>query len=122
MMTASTSDRQRRLINEARRLHMAIVEWGQKHGVWAYRVMTTNKQWFEIWNPNTKTLSRNFPGKIQTAIALNAEALKIYADDTRMRDAKADTERSRPMAPPRGRFCRWTDKQTRPTVEVSERE
>lgn len=100
MMTASTSDRQRRLIDEGRRLHMAIVEWGQRHGVWAYRVMTPTDQWFEIWDPKAKTLSRNFPGKIQTAIALNAEALKIYADDTRMRDAKADTERSRPMAPP----------------------
>lgn len=121
-MTALTSDRQRRLVNEGYRLHMAIVEWGRKHGVWAYRVLTATDQWFEVWDPKAKTLSRNFPEKIRGAIASNAEALKAYADDTRMWDAKADAERNRALPPARHRFCQPTDKEKPTSAKVSERE
>ena len=119
-MTALTSDRQRRLVNEGYRLHMAIVEWGRKHGVWAYRVLTATDQWFEVWDPKTKTLSRNFPEKIRGAIESNTDALKAYADDTRMRDARVAAERSRPLAPARGRFWETTDKETPTSGKVSE--
>ncbi len=121
-MTASISDRQQRLVAEGRRLHMAIVDWGRKHGVRAYRVLTATDAWFEIWDPKTKTLSRNFPEKIKAAIASNAEALKAYADDSRMRNARDAAERKRILPPARDRFCRPTDKETPTSVKVSERE
>lgn len=119
-MTVSYSDRQRRLIDEGYRLHMAIVEWGRKHGVWAYRVLTATDAWFEIWDPKAKTLSRNFPEKIRGAIASNAEALEAYADDTRMRYARVEAEWNRPLAPARGRFCQASDKDKATSAEVSE--
>lgn len=119
-MTALTSDRRQRLVKEGYRLHMAIVDWGRKHGVWAYRVLTATDQWFEIWDPKAKILSRNFPGKIRGAIMSNAEALKVYADDTRERDARADAEWNLPLAPARGRFCRTTDKENPTSEKVSE--
>ena len=122
-MTAliSKSER-RRLIGEGYRLHMAIVEWGRKHGVWAYRVVTATDAWFEIWDPKAKTLSRNFPEKIRGAIASNAEALKAYADDTRMQDARDAAERNRTLPPARHRFCQPTDKEKPTSAKVSERE
>lgn len=101
-MTASISDRQRRLIDEGHRLHKAIAEWGRKHGVRAYRVLTDTEAWFGIWDPKTKTISRNFPAKITQAILANAEALKAYADDTWSRDGGV---KRHPLPPPRVRFC-----------------
>lgn len=122
-MTGSISKEARRqLIDEGHRLHMAIVEWGRKHGVWAYRVLTATDAWFEIWDPKAKTLSRNFPKKIREAIASNAEALRLYADDTRMSDAKAAAERNRTLRPARDRFCRPTDKEKPTSGKMSERE
>ena len=121
-MTTSIFDRQQRLVAEGRRLHMAIVDWGRKHGVRAYRVLTATDAWFEIWDPKTKTISRNFPEKIEAAIASNAEALKAYAYDSRMQNARDAAERNRVLTPARDRFCRPTDKEKPKTVTVSERE
>lgn len=121
-MTASIFNRQQRLVAEGRRLHMAIVDWGRKHGVRAYRVLTATDAWFEIWDPATKTISRNFPEKIRVAIEANAEALKAYADDSRMRNARDAAERKRTLTPARDRFCRPADKETPTSVKVSEHE
>lgn len=75
------------LISEGRRLHEAIVAWGNKHGVWAYRVVTPDHAFFEIYDPKNKTISHDFPSKIQAAIDKNADALKAYAAWTRKCDA-----------------------------------
>lgn len=111
-MTASIFERRQRLVAEGRRLHMAIADWGQKHGVWAYRVLTDDDCWFEIYNPATKTLSRAFPEKIQTAIAANKEALEAYAEDERSRDARRRCFDARdwPVHPARHRFCQSADR------------
>ena len=112
-MTASIFDRRQRLIAEGRRLHMAIVDWGQKHGLRAYRVLTDDDCWFEIYNPATKTLSRAFPEKIQTAIAANKEALQAYAEDERSWDARRRRfdAQNIPVHPARYRFCQSADRE-----------
>lgn len=79
-MTDSISKEVRRqLIDEGHRLHMAIVEWGRKHGVWAYRVIPPQgSAYFEIYNPKTKKCSHDFPPKIREAIATHVTALAEY--------------------------------------------
>lgn len=69
------------LIDEGHRLHRAIVEWGRKHGVWAYRVLPRDGTacYFEIYDPKTKKFSWEFPAKIQKAIDDHADALAEYA-------------------------------------------
>ena len=77
-MTASISRRQ--LIAEGRRLHMAIVEWGKKHGVWAYVVMSSPGQaYFEIFDPKAKTISYDFPARIKEAIETHKVELAEYS-------------------------------------------
>ncbi len=76
-----------RLIDEGRRLHKAICEWGVKHGVRAYRVVTENDAWFEIWNPKNKMRSRKFPERISMAIQSHTDAIEAYAEYTRLVDA-----------------------------------
>lgn len=79
MTDSISSEMRRRLIDEGYRLHMAIVEWGRKHGVWAYRVIPPNgSAYFEIYNPETKKCSHDFPAKIKKAIATHAAALAEY--------------------------------------------
>ena len=70
-----------RLVDEGHRLHRAIVEWGRKHGVWAYRVLPRDGTacYFEIYDPKTKKFSWEFPAKIQKAIDDHAGALAEYA-------------------------------------------
>ena len=79
MMDSISKETRRRLIDEGHRLHMAIVEWGKKHGVWAYRVIPPEgSAYFEIYNPKTKKCSHDFPAKIKAAIASHAAALSEY--------------------------------------------
>lgn len=79
MMMVSSSTR-RRLIAEGRRLHMAIVAWGRKQGVWAYIVMPSpGVAYFEIWDPKAKTISYNFPAKIRKAIETHKVELSAYS-------------------------------------------
>ena len=70
-----------RLVDEGHRLHRAIVEWGRKHEVWAYRVLPRDGTacYFEIYDPKTKKFSWEFPAKIQKAIDDHADALAEYA-------------------------------------------
>ena len=76
----SAKETRRRLIDEGHRLHMAIVAWGQKQGVLAYRVVPGcgRGAYFEIYNPRTKKFSYDFPPKIRAAIDSHAEALAEY--------------------------------------------
>lgn len=75
-------------IQTAEKLHQAIVEWGAKRGLRAYRVITATDSFFEIFNPNTGKISHDFPEKIKASIAKYHAELKIYADETRSRDQK----------------------------------
>ena len=95
-MTASIFNRQR-LVDDGRRLHMAIVRWGAKHGVRAYRVLTETGTWFEFYDPKTRRISQEFPAKIKAAIEASAESLGAYADWSRECAARW---------PPLPRFCR----------------
>ena len=121
MKALISSPKEQRLVEEGYRLHMAISAWGAKKGVRAYRVLSaTGEVFFEIYNPKTKTISRDFPAKIQLAIDSNTEALDAYARWSRMQNAEADAKLNRTLPPARFRFCRPTDKETRPTAEVGE--
>lgn len=84
----SSKETRRRLIDEGHRLHMAIVAWGQKQGVLAYRVVPGcgRGAYFEIYNPRTKKFSYDFPPKIRAAIDSHAEALAEYERWTRSFD------------------------------------
>lgn len=113
-MTDSTSDEQ--LIEEGHRLHRAIVAWGQKHGVQAYRVLTADDAWFEFYDAKTKTLSRDFPPKIREAIEANAAALKAYAAATRNDVFRANM----PLPSPGHRFWPTTDTPSPTTAKVSD--
>lgn len=79
MMDSISKETRRRLIDEGYRLHMAIVAWGQKQGVRAYRVVPKDRSaYFEIYNPKTRKFSYEFPPKIKAAIDAHAEALAEY--------------------------------------------
>ena len=84
----SSKETRRRLIDEGHRLHMAIVAWGQKQGVLAYRVVPGcgRGAYFEIYDPKTKKFSYDFPPKIRAAIKSHAEALAEYEAWTRSFD------------------------------------
>ena len=116
-MTVSTSD----LISEGRRLHDAIVAWGAKHGVWAYRVLTPTGVFFEVWNPKTKTLSHDFPAKIQEAINSHRDALTAYAAWSRQCEDKWKTKIDA-SDPRRDRFCRPNRKENSTSAALSERD
>lgn len=111
------------LAREGERLHLAIVAWGAQHNLRAYRVLTPTEQYFEIYNPATKTTSRDFPAKIRQALEANREALEAYAKFSRERDNRAALRRAEPSHPsPRPRFWEHTQNNTRTTQKVSERD
>ena len=83
-----TPEKRRAAIQTAEKLHQAIVEWGVKRGLRAYRVVTATDSFFEIFNPNTGKISYDFPEKIKASIAKYQAELQIYADETRARDKK----------------------------------
>jgi len=85
MMTASISNK---LAACGERLHRAIVDWGQRHGLRAYRVVTSEASWFEFFDPRTKEISQRFPAKIQEAIDAHADAIAAYAAATRKADQR----------------------------------
>ncbi|MBR4616466.1 MAG: hypothetical protein IKO55_12730 [Kiritimatiellae bacterium] len=79
MMDSISKETRRRLVDEGYRLHMAIVAWGKKQGVRAYRVVPKDRSaYFEIYDPKTKKFSYEFPRKIRAAIDAHAEALAEY--------------------------------------------
>ena len=75
-------------IRVAERLHAAIVEWGVKRGLRAYRVLTATDSFFEIFDPKTGKTSYDFPEKIKASIAKFQAELRLYAEDTRSRDRR----------------------------------
>lgn len=75
-------------IKVAEKLHAAIVEWGTKHGVRAYRVLTATDSFFEIFDPKTGKISYDFPEKIKASIAKYQVELRVYEAETRARDRK----------------------------------
>lgn len=85
---ALTPEKRTAAIKTTEKLHAAIVDWGTKHGLRAYRVITPTRSFFEIFNPNTGKISYDFPDKIQSSIKKYAAELEIYAADTRARDLK----------------------------------
>lgn len=91
---ALTPEKRTAAIKTAEKLHAAIVDWGTKHGLRAYRVITPTGSFFEIFNPNTGKISRDFPEKIKASIAKYQVELRIYDAETRARDRKwlADSE------------------------------
>lgn len=119
-MTASIFDPARqRAIDEGYRLHMAIVQWGARHGVRAYRVLTPSEAWFEILDPNERRIvdaypksegdrarypTDVFPEKIRRAIDAHQADLLAYADWSREQDARRNP--SEGSTDPRPvRFC-----------------
>lgn len=109
----------RHQVNEGRRLHRAIMDWGHHHGVVAYRVLTNTDAYFEFYNPTTKSCSQNFPPKIRQAITASAEALKAYAEYTRREDIKIWAGIDDVEAPGH-RFFREQNKARPKRAEVSE--
>ena len=87
-------------IKVAEKLHAAIVEWGVKRGLRAYRVLTATDSFFEIFNPSTGKISYDFPEKIRSSIQKYQAELKIYAEETRQKDKKwSDESRSAGAVP-----------------------
>ena len=86
-----TTEKRLAAIKTAEKLHAAIVDWGTKHGLRAYRVVTPTDSFFEIFNPNTGKISYDFPEKIKASIAKYQAELKISADETRERDRRWPT-------------------------------
>ena len=82
------------LIASGRGLHRAITDWGARHGVRAYLVLTSTAAWFEIYNPKTKTITRTFPPRIKHAIDRHKAALAAYAAWSRECDARWAADRT----------------------------
>ena len=83
---ATTLDRRQVAIKVAKKLHRAIVGWGAKRGLLAYRVVTATDSFFEIFDPNSRKISYDFPEKIKASINKYQAEIKVYADETREMD------------------------------------